>query len=337
MFSLSHIIRMTDKIGILEHCKYSTPDPLEGYTVDDNARALQLMLRLYHINPEAPRLASIYANFLFDCVTPDGFHNNRDAQGQWIPDGWLGDWYGRAMLAFADAVIFGPADMRKKSLDILCRSYALATRIDSVRTEALLLEAGYRFWMGTTDNRDFIINWVTHAADRLVAAYRAHTDASWHWFEDRLTYENARLPEALLCAYEVTKNKEYREVGQKSLDFLIDQTCDAKKGVFSFIGNNGWYPRGGSKPIFGQQPVEAAATVEALATAYRVTKDETYQSLAHTAFDWYSGNNVYGASLLDKKTGGVLDGLEEYGVSKNEGAESVITYGLASCALKDIV
>lgn len=336
MFSLSHIIRMTDSVGILEHCKLVTPDPSEGYTVDDNARALQFMLRLPARTPEVLRLIGIYARFLFESVTDTGFHNDRNEHGVWVDAPGLGDWYGRAMLAYADMAVLGPKTMQKKGAIMFRQSFHLLSSIDSVRTESLVLEACCRFWKAGVCSKDTLAPLIRHAADRLVGMYTAHTDSSWKWFEDALTYENARIPEALLLASQVMESKEYMAVGKSALDFLVLQTFDAAKETFAWIGNNGWYPRGGVKAVFGQQPVDAAAMVEALVTAYGVTGMQTYRHLAHRAFDWYSGNNIYGASLIDKKSGGILDGLEEYGVNLNEGAESVITYGLAKIALDEM-
>jgi hypothetical protein len=318
MISLSHILRMTDDIGIFEHCKFTMPDPAEGYTTDDNARALQLMLRLRKTHPEATPLISVYTRFLLDAATKKGFHNDRKADGTWEDEGGIGDWFGRAMIALSGTPLFD-------------EKLPLITKVQSFHTVALLLEA-----LCQRPNPMVTSGMISDLASILVDAYKKYSDSTWHWFEDGLTYENARLPEALLLAYTKTGKQEYRDIGLVALDFLVSHTFDEKKGMFTFIGNNGWFHKGRQKAVFAQQPVDAAATVEACCTAYRVTKDTTYKTLAQKAFAWYQGLNIYGACLIDKKTGGVLDGLEESGVSLNEGAESVITYGLAWCAIKDL-
>ncbi len=342
MLFLSHILRMTDHIGILEHCKGITPDPLEGYTTDDNARALQLMLRLQQSHQDAEILLPVYFRFLRDAAAKNGFHNERSARGEWEDTAGVGDWFGRAMLALADVAVLGPEEFRLPAITIFDEKIPLIKTVVSIHTIALLLEALCQRLQITIRQKYAILP--THhvsaliddLAGKLVDAYKIHTQSSWQWFDTILTYENAKLPEALLLAFKMTGKKEYREISLTALDFLVSQTFDEKKGMFSFIGNNGWFPRGGQKAVFGQQPVDAAAAVEACCTAYRVTDDTAYRMLAQKAFAWYEGENIYGASLLDKKTGGVLDGLEEYCVSLNEGAESVITYGLAWCAFKEM-
>ncbi len=314
MLNLSHILRMTDNIGILEHSKFAIPDPAEGYTTDDNARALQLMIQLNNTE-----LASVYSCFLYEASTDNGFHNDRKSDGTWDDDGGIGDWFGRAMIVLSGTSLFD-------------EKLPLIEKVESFHTVSLLLEALCQRPNPLVTNR-----MITDLASKLVDGYNKYSDSSWHWFEDGLTYENARLPESLLFAFEKIGKQEFFDIGLLTLDFLVSHIFDEKKGIFTFIGNNGWFPKGGIKPVFGQQPVEAAATVEACCRAFRVTNNPRYRMLAHKAFAWYHGANVYGASLVDKKTGGVLDGLEETGVSRNEGAESVITYGLASCAIGGIV
>ncbi len=46
-FSLTHINRMTDDTGIIQHAKFGIPNLKEGYCLDDNARALLMVLMAY--------------------------------------------------------------------------------------------------------------------------------------------------------------------------------------------------------------------------------------------------------------------------------------------------
>ena len=43
---LDHLYRLTDDTGILEHAQFSVPQYDQGYTADDNARALILVVHL---------------------------------------------------------------------------------------------------------------------------------------------------------------------------------------------------------------------------------------------------------------------------------------------------
>lgn len=346
---------MTDHIGIFEHCRFATPDPAEGYTTDDNTRALQLAVRLQKSHKDAGKLLPVYFRFLLAASTSNGFHNERRADGIWEDDGGIGyDWFGRAMLALADVAISGPEEFRLPALTVFDERLPLVKTVASIHTIALLLEALCQRLKVSFDRKDAILlereakrighpavvpqqrieQLINHLAEKLVKAYKMHSNTSWHWFEDQLTYENARLPEALLIAFVLTAKKEYRDIGIAALDFLLLETYDETQDVFSFIGNKGWYPKNGKKALFGQQPVDAAATVEACSVAYRVTNEVTYRNFAQKALAWYDGENILGLPLLDPATGGVLDGLEKWGVNPNEGAESVITYGLATTALQ---
>ncbi len=116
-------------------------------------------------------------------------------------------------------------------------------------------------------------------------------------------------------------------IGLESLDFLLAKTY--RSGHFDFIGNRGWYRRGSERAVLGQQPIEAAYTAEACLTAYEITKILRYQKLAQAATEWLLGRNRLGVSLYDPATGGFADGLDQQGVSMNQGAESVICGFLA--------
>ena len=177
---------------------------------------------------------------------------------------------------------------------------------------------------------------ITRLADELVEAYQSHSEKSWQWYEDIITYDNGRLPFGLFWAYQTVGKKLYRKVAEESLNFLMEKTYDVKKDCFSFPGYRGWFPKGGKMALFGQQPIEAGATVEACICAYKVTGKKSYFNLALKAFEWYTGRNVLGISLLDSESGGVRDGLEPWGVNPNEGAESILSYILACLALQGI-
>ena len=145
-----------------------------------------------------------------------------------------------------------------------------------------------------------------------------------------MTYDNGRLPMSLLIAYKQTKNKMYLEIAIESLDFLTEITYDNKKNYFSFPGNKGWFTKSGNRAKFDQQPIEAGTMVEVYVLAYELTKNEKYKELAKIALDWYYGKNILGIDVINEKTGGIYDGLEEKKINQNQGAESVLSYLLAA-------
>src|SRR5262249_17941397 len=134
-------------------------------------------------------------------------------------------------------------------------------------------------------------------AGRLAAIYDRYSDSKWNWFGEELTYANAKVPQAMLLAYEVTNDKRFLTIGIDSLEFLLSQTY--RDGQFDFPGNRGWFKRKGPRAIFGQQPIEAGYMAEALMTAADLTQEPRYLKLATASVDWLLGRNRLGVSLYE--------------------------------------
>jgi uncharacterized protein YyaL (SSP411 family) len=174
-------------------------------------------------------------------------------------------------------------------------------------------------------------------ADKLVEKYKKENDKNWYWFEDEISYDNGRMPMALLAAYKITKNKKYFDIAVESLDFLTSKIFDDKNNYFSFPGYNGWFKKDGFMAKFGQQPIEAGEMVEVYCLAYGITKNKKYIELAEKSFEWYLGKNILGLKMINEETGGIFDGLNENGtVNPNQGAESILSYLIAAKELNDI-
>jgi uncharacterized protein YyaL (SSP411 family) len=152
-----------------------------------------------------------------------------------------------------------------------------------------------------------------------------------------MTYDNARLCEALLRGGTALGNTRYVEAGLAMLDFYAsvvieaDPTAASSSSIFVPVGNDGWYPRGGVKARYGQQPLEAAAMVDAAFAALDVTGDERWRGVAETAHAWFFGGNVQHAQIATKA--GCGDGLDANGVNGNMGAESTLCYLMSATAL----
>jgi len=178
-------------------------------------------------------------------------------------------------------------------------------------------------------------DYAERAAHPLAAALQAHylreRLPEWEWFLPILTYANARLPQALLCAGQLLEDEILLENGLRTLDFLRRETfCD---GVFSPVGCFGWHRRGETRATFDQQPIDAGAMVEACLTAYQITQQSVYEEDAFTAMGWFYGRNIHDLSLYDAQSGGCHDGLQCDGVNENQGAESTIVHLLAQLAM----
>jgi hypothetical protein len=158
--------------------------------------------------------------------------------------------------------------------------------------------------------------------------YASVSGLDWSWFEERATYCNARLSQALIVSGKRMANDEMIEAGTTSLNWLLDIQRSAL-GNLAPIGSNGFLERGGATAAFDQQPVEACTIVSACLAAYRVTRDPLWIKHARRAFNWFLGQNDLHISLYDATTGGCRDGLHADRANENQGAESTVSFLLA--------
>jgi hypothetical protein len=170
---------------------------------------------------------------------------------------------------------------------------------------------------------------------RLMDAFRQNSSDDWPWFENRLTYANAQLPQALILGGHWTNQGEVFETGLRSLRWLM-QVQTAEAGHFRPIGNYGFYPQNGVRAQFDQQPVEAHTSVSACLEAYGATHDEFWLNEAHRAFDWFLGHNDLGVPVYDPLTGGCFDGLQIDRVNLNQGAESTLSFLMALQEMRQV-
>lgn len=348
-FSLDHIIRMTDNVGILEHCIFATPDRIEGYCTDDNARALQVSLRLNgsQEKEKIQKYIPVYLKFLLWARTKQGFHQDLNPNLTWKNDDGLGEGFGRAMAALAETAANGPVDLALPAALVFDWQSHLIRKPHSARVKAHLIWAllhRMRFkdnpeWdmmrrFSADDGRSFGSKidgkkMIRQLADEMVAEFEAEKRQDWCWFEKSLTYDNARLPWGLFGAFKATGDKKYLRAGLESLDWLIKKTWDEQKNCFSWIGNKGWWFRGKQRAVFDQQAIDAGSMVEACAVAGEASGKREYFAWAQAAYKWYTGKNILGINLVDERTGGVKDGLVKEGFNPDEGAESVLSYLIA--------
>jgi hypothetical protein len=170
---------------------------------------------------------------------------------------------------------------------------------------------------------------------RLIELYERTASDDWQWFEDVVSYDNAKLPHALILSGRWTNNARAMEVGLRTLRWLTDLQR-SPRGHFRPIGNNGFCRRGQEPADFDQQPIEAQAMVSATIEAYHATEDPFWLDEARRAFHWFLGGNDLGAELYDARTGGCRDGLHQDRPNQNQGAESTLSFLLALAELKSL-
>ncbi|SHK47145.1 glycosyltransferase family 4 protein [Rhodothermus profundi] len=339
MLKLDHLKRLTDDTGILQHATYSVPNYNEGYTTDDNARALIVAVLVEELGgktaTEAPELATRYLAFLWHAFNPETgrFRNFLDYNRNWLEAVGSEDSHARALWGLGYVV----GRSRRTGL------WKLAGRLFEEALPAALRFANPRAWAFTILGiQEYLRRFYgdrtaqqarKKLADRLFKLYQKHRRDDWRWFEDRLTYANARLPQALMMAGKWTDRSEWVEAGLEALRWLVHVQLD-EQGYFAPIGNDGFYVQGQQRPYFDQQPIEANATVSACLEAYRITNDAFWYREAQRAFDWFLGRNQLGLPLYDPSTGGCYDGLQPNGVNENQGAESTLAFLLSLLEMK---
>lgn len=326
-----HMLRLTDDTGILQHAVYRTPNRAHGYCTDDNARALQVALISQAKLDELKmgHLTSLYLSFLHFAQRDDGlFHNFMNYQRQWLDDAGSADCQGRAIKAVGLAVVVlrDPLD-RLLARQMFDRAVQASRSLTSLRARAYTIAGLSAYLRDNPEATDIRRLLALHAA-ALADAYRQTHGPGWLWYEGTMTYDNARLPEAMLLAGVMLDSPEYRGIGMDTLKFLTDQVLEGDH--FSLIGNEGWLTRNQPKARFSQQPIDAAALVAAYRMAALVVEDDQYLALARKAMDWFLGANDQRVSLYDPGTGGCSDGLGADSINVNQGAESTL------CCLKAI-
>jgi hypothetical protein len=164
-------------------------------------------------------------------------------------------------------------------------------------------------------------------AGRLLRLYQDNQAEGWNWFENKLTYCNAALSQAMLLCGQSIPNKPMIEAGFESLIWLADiQRADAEGKHFVPIGTNGFYEKSKERPRFDQQPVEAQAMVSACLEAYRITREKKWYNESRRAFEWFLGRNDLHLPVYDPTTGGCRDGLHPDRPNENQGAESTLAF-----------
>jgi glycosyltransferase involved in cell wall biosynthesis len=348
---LDHLNRMTDDTGMLQHSIFTTPNRGEGYTTDDNARALIFsVLSAPSDNNERSRIdlakselgagdsASRYLAFLEYAFDPakGRFRNFLGYDRCWNESAGSEDCHGRALWGLG--TVLG----RSKDQGLKCAagrlfefSLSAAVEFSSPRAWAYTL-LGIQEYLGAYPGDRDAQRVRSALAQRLLQMYQSIRRPDWKWFEDVLAYGNARLPQAMLLVGSACSDDRMVSAGLEALDWLLaTQHCETNHH-FVPIGSQGFYRQGGERARFDQQPIEAAGAVSACLQAYRVTADTRWRSEAWSAFNWFLGDNDLQLPLYDSITGGCRDGLHPDRANENQGAESTLSFLMALLEMRSL-
>jgi glycosyltransferase involved in cell wall biosynthesis len=339
---LDQLWRMTDHTGIVEHAVFTVPNYPEGYSTDDNARALIVAILLEEFGTGAPPgssdLASRYLAFLWLAFDPatKRFRNCLSYERQWQEPEGSEDSHGRALWGLGTVLGRSKnAGLRGAAGRMFELAVPVAVEFKSPRACAFAL-LGLLEYLDAFPGDRAAHSAADTLANRLLNCYRAGRSADWHWFEHSLTYSNARLPQALIRAGRRAANEEMVAAGLEALDWLTtNQRCEVK-GHFVPIGSQGFYSKNTEKARFDQQPVEACGAVSACLQAYRATGKGRWRKEAWSAMNWFLGDNDLQIALYDAATGGCRDGLHPDRANENQGAESTLSFLMALLEMRQL-
>lgn len=326
-FDLGQIRRLTDCTGLLQHARYTIPDRVHGYCIDDNARALMLCVMLQNEaedQEELQRLSSIYLSFIDYAYNPakGKFRNFMSYERRWQEEEGSEDSTGRTIWALGYTTAYTRISNFYHHADYLFRK-GLET-IDCISHPRALayLILGLSYHVRAYREAS-LIQLLEKKAEQLSAFFDHSIDNDWVWFDNWVTYGNCRIPQALMAAGLALKKKELSDRGRKILDWLIQSQF--KDHIFIPIGNAGWMTAQ-SKALFDQQPLEAHGMIDACLTAEKLAKNGHYADYAQQAFAWFTGGNICATQLYDSTSCGCRDGLHAAGANLNQGAESSLSW-----------
>jgi glycosyltransferase involved in cell wall biosynthesis len=326
-FSLGHVRRLTDWTGIIQHAKFGIPNLKEGYCLDDNARALLMVLMAYRQkkDPLALELLPIYLSYIHYMQNKDGtFRNFLSFKRDYLDEVGSEDSFGRAVWALGYLLGNSPNDAYYQSgRMIFFEAFPNFEKLQSLRGIANTM-IGVCYYLMTNKSDDSMTEVLRKLTFKLIDQYDAESSPEWKWFEPIVCYDNGILPLALFYAYEFIKEEKVLNTALESMNFLI--SVNLKDGYLSLVGNQKWYRKGGERAYFAQQPIDAMAMVLLFYQAFITTSDKKYLNFMYTSFMWFLGENDLRMNLYDFETNGCCDGVEEYGINRNQGAESTLAY-----------
>lgn len=326
-FSLTHIRRLTDDTGIIQHAKFGIPNLKEGYCLDDNARALLMVLMAYRQkkDPMALELLPIYLSYIHYLQNQDGtFRNFLSFKRDYLDEVGSEDSFGRAVWALGYLLGNSPNDAYYQSGRMIFFDAAKNfNKLKSLRGIANAI-IGVCYYLRTKKSDDSMIEILRELVYRIIDQYDDENSPDWHWYEPILSYDLGILPLSLFHAYEFLPEDKILDTAIESMNFLT--SINLKDGFLTLIGNQKWYRRGGERAFYAQQPVDAMALVLMYYQAFIVTKNKEYLNLMFTSFMWFLGENDLRMTLYDFETQGCCDGIERYGINRNQGAESSLAY-----------
>jgi hypothetical protein len=322
---------ITNKFAMIQFSLRERPDLYSGYTIDDNARALISASKLGN-----EEYIDRYLNCIDFCSTEYGFfHNEVSHEKKFLDDVGSEDSFGRTIWGLGESYSFLNYEQQTTADKLIEKSINNVFSLESLKAKSFTLIGLVQYLnLDSYLSKDVKLN-IKNLSNDLVETYNNYPENDW--FEEILSYENARIPQSLFQSYNITNSIAELETAILSLKFLESIVWD--NGLFNPVGNEGWYRLNQplkQKPKYDQQPVDVGAMVECYVDAYKVLGIEDYKNKANNVYEWYFGNNTENLEMYDKINTRVFDGLRKGRVNKNQGAESLLSIHLAEFKLREM-
>lgn len=336
--NFDHFKRLTDDTGIIQHAKYGIPNLKEGYCLDDNARALLAALMAYEILDFKPALALIpvYFSYIHYMQNIKGtFRNFLSFNRQFLDEEGSEDAFGRTIWALGYLMKHAPNNayfqLAEETFFLAAENFEKLTSNRGIANTII----GISYYLQRSPSDEEMCQKMERMTHTLVDRFQLHKSDEWQWFEDMLSYDNGILPLALYHSYEITGDKQVKQVAEEATAFL-DQITMAD-GYLNPVGSDGWFPKGKNRARFDQQATDVTAMVLLNFRAWLNTKQNHYRQKMLICHEWFLGKNDLKVPLYDPETGGCCDGLESDRVNRNQGAESTLAYLISYMTVLSVV
>ncbi|MGN0003194.1 MAG: hypothetical protein ACI35V_07155 [Sphingobacterium composti] len=328
-FDLAHIERLTNEVGIVQHAKYATPDYSHGYCLDDNSRALMLSGLTNVIFPgNSDKLIDTYLGFILYMQRENGlFGNFLSFDHQFLDEYGTEDAFGRTIWSLGSLMNNDERPHVQLLLkEIIDKAFPHITEIKSLRAAAYSLCGLVHMHKSNKYGKNLIPE-IYYLADFICNEYEKASDDDWQWYESIISYDNAIIPYSLMLTKNILFEERYLLYSIESAAFLDKILFEDNR--LQLIGNEGWYPKNGTKSYVGEQAIEIPSLILMYQKLAEINNAPCYYEKAKNVYAWFHGNNRLGLEIFDSLTKGCRDGLDKNTVNQNQGAESTISYWLA--------
>ncbi|WP_067932333.1 glycosyl transferase [Alicyclobacillus kakegawensis] len=360
-----HLERLTDDTGLLEHCLGRIPRRREGYSADDNARAIWLCVEWLAQLPEdcqaerslLYRLLDRYLAFLLWAQKEDGwFQNNIRFDRTPEPEERSEDCLGRSLWASAVVCVHLSDEARREvAAEILRRALLAASELRRMRGLAWALAAGCLLLAHTgltptrraegvrfdlladarPDNHPLRLEALGLTREQLTSHVQEWERRLTNAYEDqaddgwRWFEPELNYSNGLLpWAMWVAWRVGGRETTRRIAEASLDflvQQMSGEDGRIRPIGNRGWCTREW-RADWDQQPIDVMKLALAAREAYLATGEARWREVLRRSLNWFHGDNDLNLPMADPSDGSCCDGLSPSGANPNRGAESTLSY-----------